>query len=88
MKEDVPGKTSDVFLLYRNIIINFTDKLINTQRTDLSLYTRGSQTVGRAPGGRCLSSAGARVVCMRNTFILNEIWAQGKIYILLGTLLG
>jgi hypothetical protein len=29
---------------------------------------------------------GMRVDCMRNIFILNEIWAQGKIYILIGTL--
>jgi hypothetical protein len=25
---------------------------------------------------------------MRDIFILNEIWVQGKIYILIGTLLG
>jgi hypothetical protein len=31
---------------------------------------------------------GPRVVCMRNIFIFNEIWAKDKIYILLGTLLG
>jgi hypothetical protein len=31
---------------------------------------------------------GTRVVCMRDIFILNEIWVQGKICILIGTLLG
>jgi hypothetical protein len=31
-------------------------------------------------GGRCrTSSRGARVDCMRDIFILNEIWVQGKI---------
>jgi hypothetical protein len=32
-------------------------------------------------------NCGARVVCMRNTLILNKIWAQDKIYILVGNLL-
>jgi hypothetical protein len=45
-----------------------------------SVYIRGSQTVGRLEG--------ARFVCMGDIFILNEIWAQDKIYILIGTLLG
>jgi hypothetical protein len=31
---------------------------------------------------------GARVLCMSDIFILNKIWAQDKIYILVGTLLG
>jgi hypothetical protein len=31
---------------------------------------------------------GARVVCMMEKFILNDIWAEDKIYILVGTLLG
>jgi hypothetical protein len=30
----------------------------------------------------------ARVVCMRNIFILDGIWTQDKIYILVATLLG
>jgi hypothetical protein len=35
------------------------------------------------------SSGGRRVVCIRGTFILNEIWAKDKIqYILVGILLG
>jgi hypothetical protein len=37
-------------------------------------------------GGRCWSSGGRRMVCMRGIFILNEIWAQHEIYILVGTL--
>jgi hypothetical protein len=65
----------------------------------LSAYTfgltchkaRGSQTVGCAslrgellvpPGG------GAASFCMRDTFILNKIWTQDNIYILVETLLG
>jgi hypothetical protein len=45
--------------------------------------------VRRAPWGRCWSSGvGGGVVCVRNIFILNDIWAQDKIYILVGTLLG
>jgi hypothetical protein len=31
---------------------------------------------------------GGRVVCIRDIFILNKIWAEDKIYILVGTLLG
>jgi hypothetical protein len=31
------------------------------------------------------SLRGALVVCMRNIFILNEIWAQHKMYVLAGT---
>jgi hypothetical protein len=37
-------------------------------------------------GGHCWPSGGG-VDCMRDIFILNEIWAQDKIYSLLGTLL-
>jgi hypothetical protein len=46
--------------------------------------------VGRAPPpwGAVGPVGGALVVCMKNIFILNEIWAQDKIYILIGTLLG
>jgi hypothetical protein len=33
---------------------------------------RFSQTVGRTSGGR------SQVVCVRDIFILNEIWEQGK----------
>jgi hypothetical protein len=34
----------------------------------------------RAPGGAFGSlGGGARVVCLRDVFILNEIWAQDKI---------
>jgi hypothetical protein len=33
--------------------------------------------VGCPPGGR-----GARIACMRDIFVLNKIWAQDKIYIL------
>jgi hypothetical protein len=39
-------------------------------------------------GGRGWASGQVGVDCMRDLFILNEIWAQGKIYILIGTLLG
>jgi hypothetical protein len=35
-----------------------------------------------------LWGAWALVGCMRHVFILNEIWAQDKIYILIATLLG
>jgi hypothetical protein len=38
-------------------------------------------------GGRRWFSGGDRVVCMRYIFILNEIWAQDKMYILVGTFL-
>jgi hypothetical protein len=42
---------------------------------------------GVLPGGLFVLR-GAQVDCMRNIFIVNEIWLQGKIYILIGTLLG
>jgi hypothetical protein len=38
-------------------------------------------------GGRRLTS-GARIDFIWDIFILNEIWMQGKIYILRGTLRG
>jgi hypothetical protein len=45
-----------------------------------------------APPGRGavgpLGVGGSPVVCMRDVFISNEIWAQGKIYILVVTVLG
>jgi hypothetical protein len=31
---------------------------------------------------------GGRVVCMRDILVLNEMWAQDEIYILVGTSLG
>jgi hypothetical protein len=41
------------------------------------------------PPGRCFwSTGGGGFVCVRDIFILNEIWAQVKIFILVGTLLG
>jgi hypothetical protein len=54
----------------------------------LKLYSRGSQTVGRVPWGVAVGPLGGRVYCMRDTLILKEIWAQGKIYSLMGTLIG
>jgi hypothetical protein len=48
-------------------------------------YSRVPQTVG-PPGGAVGPLGG--VDCMGDIFILNEIWTQGKIYILIGTLLG
>jgi hypothetical protein len=38
--------------------------------------------------GHCWSSGEAQVDCMRDITILNEIWAQGKICILIWTLHG
>jgi hypothetical protein len=38
--------------------------------------------------GHRLSSGGEQVVYMMDIFILNEIWVQDKIYILVGSLLG
>jgi hypothetical protein len=44
---------------------------------------------GAPSGGRFWSSGvEGRELFVWRTFILNEIWAQGKIYILVGTLLG
>jgi hypothetical protein len=40
------------------------------------------------PRRRCWSFEGGRVVCTRDIFIVDEIWAQDKIHILVGTLLG
>jgi hypothetical protein len=36
--------------------------------------------VRRTPMEDCLSCGGARVVCMMDIFIFNEIWARDKIY--------
>jgi hypothetical protein len=40
--------------------------------------------VGRAPRVLCWPSVTGRVVCMRDIFVSNEIWPQGK-YISVGT---
>jgi hypothetical protein len=39
------------------------------------------------PQGALFALWRARVVCMRDIFILDEIWTQYKIYVLVGTLL-
>jgi hypothetical protein len=41
-----------------------------------------------APRGELLVLGGTRLVCMKGIFILNEMWKQNKIHILVGTLLG
>jgi hypothetical protein len=41
-----------------------------------------------APTGALSVLWGARVFYMRNIFILKEMWAQDKIYILVGTFIG
>jgi hypothetical protein len=51
------------------------------------IYIRSYQIVERAPRRAVLVLWGG-VVCMRDIFILNEIWAKGKIYTLVGPLLG
>jgi hypothetical protein len=45
------------------------------------LVQRFSNCGARPPGECCWSSGGKRVMCMRDKFILNEIWAQHKTYI-------
>jgi hypothetical protein len=53
------------------------------------MYSRVYQTVGPPPLGGCtLGPRGGGVVCMRVIFILNEIWTEDGIHILVGTLLG
>jgi hypothetical protein len=65
-----------------------TEKFI-TVFTKAPLYNpdvfklRGEPSPG---GGACWSPAGAQVVCVRDIFILKEIWLQHKTYFL-GTLL-
>jgi hypothetical protein len=45
--------------------------------------------VGAPPGGSLFVLwGGAQVYCTRDKLILNEIWEQDIIYILVGTLLG
>jgi uncharacterized metal-binding protein len=46
--------------------------------------------MGRTPlgGGGVVGSPGGREFFVWGAFILNEIWAQDKMYILVGTLLG
>jgi hypothetical protein len=53
-------------------------------------YDRGQQTVGSAPLGALLvhcGGGGGPSFDMWETLILNEIWAQDKIYNLAGTLI-
>jgi hypothetical protein len=42
----------------------------------------------RAPKGALLALWGGAICYMRETFILKGVWAQHKIYILFGALLG
>jgi hypothetical protein len=44
-------------------------------------YIKSSQTVGPPPGA-LLAPRRVRFLCMRDIFILDEIWKQDKIYIL------
>jgi hypothetical protein len=47
----------------------------------LAITSEVSNCGARPPEGYCLSSGwGGRVVCTRDIFILNEIWAQHKTY--------
>jgi hypothetical protein len=52
-------------------------------------HTRGSQNVGHAPSPRraLLVLWGASFL-YEGIFIFSEIWAQNKVYLLVGTLLG
>jgi hypothetical protein len=65
---------------YRAINL-FIYLLIHPSTHSFRFYIRGSRIMRRA-------SWGAQVVCVRDIFILNKLWAQDKIYILIGTLLG
>jgi hypothetical protein len=51
---------------------------------------RGTQTVVRPPPPRGVAvfPLGALLVCIRDVFILNKMWTQESLYILVGTLLG
>jgi hypothetical protein len=51
-------------------------------------YNRGFQTMERAPRVALLVPWGGGELFTWLAFILNKIWAQDKIYILVGTLLG
>jgi hypothetical protein len=48
--------------------------------------TRKQQKEGKTPHRVALLLWGARVVCVRDILILNDIWRLGKIYILVATL--
>jgi hypothetical protein len=50
---------------------------------------KGSQSVGHLPRRGVFGLlGGAQVVCLRDILILNKIWAEDKIYILVCTLIG
>jgi hypothetical protein len=75
---------------YRNIFMSWY--IPGWVTLDLFVYCRGSRTVGFAPppgGGGCRSCGVGGELFVWGTFLFfNEIWAQDKIYILVGTLLG
>jgi hypothetical protein len=55
---------------------------------EIILSHKFSNCGARPPPGRVLLVVwGARVFCMKDISILNEIWGQDKMYILVGTLL-
>jgi hypothetical protein len=71
------------FFLWAQSSSSFSARYVTCFLAVIHQYQRLSICVARPSEG-----GGAQVVCMRVIFILNEIWAQCKIYILAGTLLG
>jgi hypothetical protein len=58
-------------------------------RAGLDPEARAEVLKPRSPRGGVVGPlGGGRVVCMKDIFILDEIWAQHKTYIVVGTLLG
>jgi hypothetical protein len=64
--------------------------IVSSSRRTLSMEIaqRFSNYEARSQGGVIGSLWGARVVCIRDIFILKEVWAQDKKKLILGTLLG
>jgi hypothetical protein len=56
-------------------------------QTACNIYTRGSQTVPFL-GALLVLLVGGRIVCMRDIFILIEMWTEDKVRILVSPLLG
>jgi hypothetical protein len=77
-----PGKDPLVPIVQET---EWNSQLVWTQRLAQRFSNCGARPRG---GAKAPPAGGGRVICMRDILIVSEIYVQGKIYILTGTLLG
>jgi hypothetical protein len=85
--QPTPGWPS-VYANCRLLSVKHCGQKVSCEDISCETLEHSSQTARCHPWGGCWSSAGMQGVCMRDMFILNEIWRQDTIHILVRTLLG